>query len=1079
MRIFFVSNLLLLFLIIACQGLAQDILLFSENFETGGGSFSLNNSGPGSNSGSNQWVVNNQYTGTGGCPNTPDQTNTTGGNIGGAPFSQYLHIQSSTNPSSNACFDQAQTSDQFAYIGSGFCTYGLDEVRISFFWIGQGNANSFGSLWYQADGGGWAQVGSNFNNSSTWQYEDITNPAFSNVGNLQFAFRFQNDASANGGELSFAVDDINVVADLSVADPVEISITSVAPNPVCEGTYLTIGYELSEPLCNGTYLLELSNSGGSYPSGFTSWAININYPTTSGITSILLPNGAVAGDCYTVRLSRTSPEPAITGIASACFEIIECPNVITTAPIGPPVVTLDPLPVCVGSVIDIPLFSTGIFAANNAYVCQLSEPDGTFSTTPPIVGSSPDASTYDPAIVPFPGSVSGIIPDTEPGCNYYLRIVSTNPSVIGTVWGPFCIQRCDVTTNETQDISFCITECANDPDGESQNIVLDVNTNNQTVNYTANNVFTTQLFSSQTFAQIGADGILGEIQANDDAILEITVPCLEDAIALGIPIGMSYLRVIATDPSDPTNAVSTLIRITVGSITTVPQIITSYDYADFSVADTLCAPASILLMFDPYDPSDGSTYEWSCSGINNGAPFESPNGATSNVLLVTANAPTILDFSVQRTNNGCVSPWNPVHSVVVAGPPVVFIQGPSPVCLGDTSSYEVPFIGSTYYSWTTDAMPEEVVFQDTSNNVLNIAFDEAGSYTLNLNVLNQCGANDDTYTITVVESPVADAGADIDICEGDEAFLDMATGNLLTYTWSDAAGTFANNNSTTVSPLVDTEYYGTITSNVGCSDTDTVLVIINYPDPAVQYIDSICPGGDNTIRLQADSTGQYQWSTGSTDYYAPVSDTGMYYLSVDIPNVICPHLAEYLVIPATPELPILYADSVCPGGTDFIQLQSNLPGQHIWNTGQVNPTIYVNDTGFYSVNIYALDAPCPRTLHFMVEADTCIFNEEQEYVFEPLFAWVPNSFTANNDKINDVFGPVFSNLDLVRDYRFVIFDRWGTVIFESTDPNERWTGEYQDGDHFITDGVYSWLLFFRGRDEINSQSSSGIVSITR
>jgi hypothetical protein len=68
---------------------------------------------------------------------------------------------------------------------------------------------------------------------------------------------------------------------------------------------------------------------------------------------------------------------------------------------------------------------------------------------------------------------------------------------------------------------------------------------------------------------------------------------------------------------------------------------------------------------------------------------------------------------------------------------------------------------------------------------------------------------------------------------------------------------------------------------------------------------------------------------------------------------------------------------------------------------------------------------------------------------------------------------------LVRDYRFVIFDRWGTVIFESTDPNERWTGEYQDGDHFITDGVYSWLLFFRGRDEINSQSSSGIVSITR
>jgi hypothetical protein len=681
--------------------------------------------------------------------------------------------------------------------------------------------------------------------------------------------------------------------------------------------------------------------------------------------------------------------------------------------------------------------------------------------------------------VPFPGSVSGIIPNTEPGCNYYLRIVSTNPSVIGTVWGPFCIQQCDITTNETQDISFCITECANDPDGESQNIVLDINTNNQTVNYAANNVFTTQLFSSQTFMQIGSDGILGEIQANEDAILEINVPCLEDAIALGIPIGMNYLRVVASNPSDPTNTVSSLIRITVGSITTVPQIITSYDYADFSVADTLCAPASILLLFNPYDPSDGSTYEWSCSGINNGAPFESPDGANSNVLLVTANAPTILDFSVQRTNNGCVGAWNPVHSVVVAGPPVVFIQGPSPICLGDTNSYEVPFIGSTYYSWTNDALPEEVAFQDTSNNVLNIAFDAAGSYTLNLNVLNQCGANDDEFTITVVESPIADAGSDIDICEGEEALLDLATQNLLTYSWADANGTIANANSTSVIPTADTEYYGTVSSNVGCVDTDTVLVIINYPNPAAQFVDSICTGGLSTIRLEAFITGQYEWSTGSTDYYAPISDTGMYYLSVDVPNEICPQLGEYYVLPASPPAPIVYTDSVCPGGTQFIQLQSDISGQSIWSTGQVNPNILVNDTGFYSVNIYALDAPCPRTLHFFVEPDTCLFEDSGEYIFEPLFAWVPNSFSANTDKINDVFGPVFSNVDLVRDYRFVIYDRWGTLVFESTDPNERWTGEYRSGDHYITDGVYSWLLFFRGRDEINSQSTSGKVSVTR
>ncbi|MFN5293890.1 MAG: gliding motility-associated C-terminal domain-containing protein [Flavobacteriales bacterium] len=1071
--------LLVLWHSVATNGCSQDILLFSEDFETGGASFSLNNSGPGSNTGTNQWIVNNTYTGTGGCQETPNQNNTNGGNVGGAPFSQYLHIQNTSAPSSNACFEQSQASDQFAYIGAGFCTYGLDEIHISFFWIGEGGTDASGSLWYQADGGGWILLAGNLDNSSVWQYEDITNPAFSDVGSLQFAFRFESGGSGSGTAISFGVDDINVVATLSVADPVEINITSVNPNPVCEGTYLTISYELSEPLCNGTYLLELSNNGGTYPSAFTSWALNINYPTTSGTTSILLPNGAAAGDCYTIRLSRLSPEPAITGIASDCFEIIECPNEITTAPTGPPVVTMDPLPVCVGSVIDIPFFSTGIFNGNNAYVCQLSEPDGTFSATPLIVGSSPDPATYDPAIVPAPGSVSGLIPDTEPGCNYYLRIVSTNPSVIGTVWGPFCIQRCDITTNEQQDISFCITECANNPDGETQEIVLDINTNNQSVQYGPGNIFTTQLFSSQDFMQIGSDGILGEVLANEDAMLEITVPCLEEALALGIPIGMSYLRVRATNPSDPTNTFSTLIRITVGIITTEPQVITSYDYADFTPQDTLCAPASILLMFDPYDPSDGSTYEWSCSGINNGAPFESPNGANSNVLLVTANTPTTLEFSVQRTNNGCVSPWNPVHTVVVAGPPVVFILGPTPICLGDTGNYEVPFIGNTYYSWTTDALPETIAFQDTSNNVLNIAFNQIGSYGLSLNVLNECGANDDDFTVNVVAPPIANAGADIDICEGDAAVLDLATSNLLTYSWADADGTIANTNSTQVTPLADTEYYGTVTSNVGCSDVDTVLVIINYPEPAVHYIDSICPGGDNTIRLEADTTGQYDWSTGSTEFYAPVTDTGFYTLSVDIPNAICPHLAEYTVVPATPSEPVFLTDSVCPGGQQFIQLQADATGQYIWSTGQVNPSIYVNDTGFYSLNIYSIDEPCPRVLHFSVGVDTCIFNETEEYIFEPLLAWVPNSFSANNDKINDVYGPVFSNIDLVRDYRFIIIDRWGTTIYESTDPKERWTGEYRDGSHFINDGVYMWLLTFRGRDEINSQATSGIVTVTR
>lgn len=1076
-----ISCIVLIFCLLnACsESRAQDILLFSENFETGGGAFALNTGGPSSNSGPNQWVVNNQYNGSSNCPATPDETITTGGTIGGAPFSNYLHIQTTGSSTGNACFDQANASEQFAFISSGFCTYGLDDIHISFFWIGEGNANAFGSLWYQIDGGGWIQLGSNFNGSSIWTYEDFTDPAFGNVGNLQFGFQFENDASGTGGELSFGVDEINVVATLSTVNPIEINITSVSPNPVCEGTYVTVAYELSQALCDGTYLLELSNSNGSYPSAFTSWAINITYPTSSGSTTILLPNGAAAGTCYTFRLSRISPEPAITGTASACFEIIECPNDITTVPAAPPTVTLDPLPVCVGSVIDIPFYSTGIYAANNAYVCQLSLPDGTFSATPLVVGTSPDASTYDPTIVPLPGSVSGIIPDTEPGCNYYLRIISSNPSVIGTVWGPFCIQRCDVTTNNMQDITFCISECASDPTGQSQDIFLDVNTNGQTLTYGAGNMFTTQLFSSQGFAQIGADGILGSVASTGDTPLTITVPCLETAVAMGIPTGISYLRVIATEPSDPSNAVSTLIRINIGVESSVPLTLSSYNYADFTPTDTLCAPASIYLNFSPYDPMDGSTYMWSCSGINGGVPFESPNGPGSNVLLVTSNAPNVLNFMVQRTNYGCTSPWSPTQTVVVTGPPVVFITGATQICLGDTVAYQVPFIGNTYYSWTTDAFPTELAFQDTSNNVLNLAFSAAGSYTLSLNVLNQCGASSDDFTLNVLEPPVADAGPDADICIGESTTLQLTAAGSPQYQWASDSGNLGNGNNVSVSPSIDSDYYGTVTTNIGCTDTDTMRVIVHNPDTPVVYTDSICPGGDNAIILESDSTGTYIWSTGSTDYYTTVNDTGQYALTVEILNAICPHYVVYEIEPAQPNAPTLLSDSVCPGGSEYIVLRANMTGRYEWNSGQVNAAIYVNYPGTYILNIYANDAPCPHTQIFTITPDSCIIIPPDTIPYEELLAWVPNAFTANDDDINEVFAPVFSNIALVRDYRFVVFDRWGTIAFESHDPTEKWTGSFQKNGYYVADGVYTWLLYFRGAYEVNAKSTSGIVHITR
>src|SRR4051812_41714627 len=84
---------------------AQNILLLNEDFQTGGASFTLNGGGVGTNSGQNQWVINNQYTGGSGYPNTFRQDSTYSGTISFAPFSTYLHIRDINSAPLNATYD--------------------------------------------------------------------------------------------------------------------------------------------------------------------------------------------------------------------------------------------------------------------------------------------------------------------------------------------------------------------------------------------------------------------------------------------------------------------------------------------------------------------------------------------------------------------------------------------------------------------------------------------------------------------------------------------------------------------------------------------------------------------------------------------------------------------------------------------------------------------------------------------------------------------------------------------------------------------------------------------------------------
>lgn len=78
-----------------------------------------------------------------------------------------------------------------------------------------------------------------------------------------------------------------------------------------------------------------------------------------------------------------------------------------------------------------------------------------------------------------------------------------------------------------------------------------------------------------------------------------------------------------------------------------------------------------------------------------------------------------------------------------------------------------------------------------------------------------------------------------------------------------------------------------------------------------------------------------------------------------------------------------------------------------------------------------------------------------------LKSFFPAAFSPNQDGINDCFGPHFSHLDF-KVYTLRIFDRYGGMVFQSTDPELCWDGF--KGGKPCAEGTYVYVLVFQNGD---------------
>ncbi len=87
----------------------------------------------------------------------------------------------------------------------------------------------------------------------------------------------------------------------------------------------------------------------------------------------------------------------------------------------------------------------------------------------------------------------------------------------------------------------------------------------------------------------------------------------------------------------------------------------------------------------------------------------------------------------------------------------------------------------------------------------------------------------------------------------------------------------------------------------------------------------------------------------------------------------------------------------------------------------------------------------------------------------------PNAFTPNGDGKNDFFkptvrGPMF-------DYELRIFNRWGEMIFITSDTHKGWDGKYKGAP--VDNGTYVWWLTFKKMPGGPANVMKGEVTVLR
>ena len=307
-------------------------------------------------------------------------------------------------------------------------------------------------------------------------------------------------------------------------------------------------------------------------------------------------------------------------------------------------------------------------------------------------------------------------------------------------------------------------------------------------------------------------------------------------------------------------------------------------------------------------------------------------------------------------------------------------------------------------------------------------FERAGNYVVRLiATISQDECQDTAYlTINILDNAPNITG-DFDLGNGESTTL-MATGGI-NYVWLEGGQTIGQDAMLTVSPTETTTYtLQSIAADSCMIELEQVVVV--HDTSEVFLKDTICQG---------EHYSNHGFSVSAQNTAGTVQQTRYLLNQFGCDSTI--HLS--LLVKPLPNTSLGQSQIHCfeDEGNITLTVPTENCDSYLWNTQETTRSISVFSGGVYSV-LATLNG-CSSESEVTI-TDKCPFN-----------IFLPNCITPTDyNSVNDFFE--LPSTKYIEEFSICIFDRWGRMVYTSSDPHFRWDGNVNG--KIRTNTVYTYRI---------------------